>query len=445
MSEHTQLREIIFAAEIDQLKNLKIEDLNLFDIVISTLHTHFRKNNFSFDSIEHLDVLRNYLLNSALTILGAARLFKVIKPSFLLIFNGRMSQTRAMVQFCLGRKIQFATHERSLTRERFSVFYQDDCLSDQHARDIGDFMLNQPLLETQVLDVSNWILNRQNGTNHSWMNFNESNSKAAIRRRSNKKRWVMFTSSMDELVSEKRFNSPFGSQYDWILRTCEIASALDVDLVIRVHPTTKVCGANLDENSFFSSLHLKTNSNCVHILDSESKVNSYELIKTADLVLTYVSTIALESLLMGKRTYTAASNVWAHCPSMLSYRNCAKYEDFLINEVASPASSHLKGEDLIITYRFAYRFLFGSTIKLPFVEQVDHNTILLHVKDTKDFRYGTCSELDRAVDFMLGLSMMNSVSSTVPDPGILANERRVILEPQVILDSDLPMMFMADD
>jgi hypothetical protein len=407
----SEIRKMIFGMDSERLKSLNLFGINIYDLSIGSVHTHFRVNEIDLNNEVHLRTLRNYIVNAALMIVAGKIIFNEDKPDFALIFNGRMAVTRAMVEMCKTHGVRFATHERGLNRGYFLVNIDDKCTSHINAKFISDYNLRHPLKRHEVKLVKKWFNDRIGGTNINWKNFLEASKVDGVLQKSCHKRWVLFTSSTDEFVSEPDFQSPLGSQYDWILKTCEIASKNNVELIIRVHPNSygpTSTGKNLDEKKFFDSLAARTDYLNLKIIDSNKNVNSYELAKTADLVLVFASTIAIESLLLGKRTYVAANSDWIHCPSILSYLNVPEYDVFLNEEAAHGENSDLTESDLVVTYRFLYNYLFKCFINFPFIEQLSQSHNQIHAHTVQDFDVGNYIELDHVVESMLGLKNLIS-------------------------------------
>lgn len=411
--ESDEIRKMISGMDSARLKSLNLFGVNIYEISIGSVHTHFRVNEIDLNNEVHVRTLRNYMVNATLTIVAGKILLNEQKPDFALIFNGRMAVTRAMVEICKIHGVRFSTHERGLNRGYFLVNNDDKCTSHQNAKYISEYNLDHPLKKHEVKLVQKWFNERMGGKNFNWKNFLEVSDANAVHPKSEKKRWVLFTSSTDEFISEPDFQSPLGSQYEWIIKTCEIAIINNVELIIRVHPNSygsNSTGKNLDEKMFFENLKKRTDFCDLKIIDSTNNINSYELAKTADLVLVFGSTIAIESLLLGKRTYVAANSDWIHCPSVLSYLNVPEYAVFLNEEASREGGSHLSESDLIIAYRFLYNYLFNGFVNFPFIEQLSQSHNKIHAQRAQDFDVGNYIELDHVVESMLG--MKNLITRT---------------------------------
>ena len=433
-----EIKKTIMDMDSENLKNLVLFDINLYEISLGSVHTHFRINSIDMGNFEHVKTLRHYILNAALTLIAGKIIFKENKPDVALIFNGRMATTRAMVELCKDHGVRYTTHERGLTRGYFLVNVEDKCTSHQNAKYIAKYNLNHPLKNHQIQQVKKWFTDRLKGTNINWKNFLDSSRPNDLILKDGKKRWVLFTSSTDEYAAESDFSTPFGTQYDWILKTCEMASLHNVELIIRIHPNSygrHSTGKNLDEQQFFENLSLRNDFKDLKIVDSTSNVNSYDLAKTADLVLTFGSTIAMESLLLGKRTYVAANSDWIHCPSIRSYLNVSDYAEFLHEQADPKTSSQLLDSDLILAYRFMFNFLFKSFVIFPFIEQISQSQNKINAKNKHDFDVGSYKELDQVVESILGDRDLIERSGGYFDEEDLQQEKNAIWDADSMADA----------
>lgn len=434
----SEIRESIFNMDIENLKNLIIFNINLYQISVGSVHTHFRINFIDFENNEHLKTLRHYVLNAALTLIAGKIIFKEKKPDVALIFNGRMATPRAMVELCKDHGVRYTTHERGLTRGYFLVNVEDKCTSHQNAKYIAKYNLNHPLKNYQIQQVKKWFNDRLKGTNINWKNFLDSSTPNDLIKNTSNKRWVLFTSSTDEFVAEADFSSPFGTQYEWILKTCEIAKQENVELIIRIHPNSyglQSTGKNFDELKFFKNLSLRNDFKNLTLVDSTSNVNSYDLAKSADLVLTFGSTIAMESLLLGKRTYVAANSDWIHCPSIQSYLNVSDYAQFLHAQADPKTISQLLESEMVLAYRFMFNYLFKAFINFPFIEQINRSQNKIHAKNKHDFDVGSYKELDQVVESILGDRELIDRSSGYFDEEDLQREKEAIWDKGSMVDT----------
>ena len=411
------------------LQQLELFGLNLHEITVSSLQTHFRTGQINPQDSSHLTAMRAFTILTARVLIAGKALLRETKPEAALIFNGRMAPTRAFLELCKQHGVKYSTHERGMARGSFRLNQQGHCLSLSNTEFIEQHLARHPLEGHQITLVRDWLQGRIKGKNQNWKNFLQNSSNHYADARPDKTRWVLFTSSADEIGSDPIFSSPFGDQYAWIMVTCALAEALDVELVIRVHPNSSgpnATGQNIEELEFFEKLSANKSYRNLSIIKSDHAVNSYDLAASADLILAYVSTIAIEALLMGKRVYLAANSPYSRCSGVHTPNNTPDYETFLTDHRNKFEFNQTDRENVVQAYRFMYHYVFKAHIYFPFVEQLDAHQNQLNVSNALDFDVGQYKELDHAVECILGKRQVMSVDSGYFSEGDLAREREHI-------------------
>lgn len=410
VSEMQNISKMLQPLSFEELKSVVINSHNVFNISISSVHTHFRVNQLDPTNLEHLTALRNYMQLTAFSLIAASNILHEFKPVSALIFNGRMASTRAFLEVCSRHNVHYSTHERGLNRGALSIVYGDYCLSNKPHELIAKNNLNRPLKEHQVNLIKEWCKLRRTGNNTNWKAFiTEEHAEKTTFNISNKTKWSIFTSSTDEIVCAKElFYSNFSNQFEWINRTVNLAlkNPNEVELIIRVHPNSSSkfsTGHNIEEKEFFSKLKISTAGTNVTVIESDELQNSYAIVDNSDLVLCYVSSIAIESVISGKPTYVAANCEWIHCPSISNFKQHIDYENFLESRIEKE-NCKITDEEIAIAYRFLYNIIYNHNFSFPFIEQISPSKNRLTVSNTSDFSIGMFPELDRAVDCVLGIS-----------------------------------------
>ncbi len=119
---------------------------------------------------------------------------------------------------------------------------------------------------------------------------------------------VFFPSSEREFAIFPEFswwNSFDGSQKEAFLAFCRVAKSNDYQVIVRVHPVDKNAPQKIQdvfaeiENTIWQNLCEETDS---EMIESESRISSYDLIHKVDLCATYASSISVECILSGKPT-----------------------------------------------------------------------------------------------------------------------------------------------
>ena len=320
---------------LPELQEITYEDLNVYDLAISSVYTHLRINKIDSNSPLHLETIANYMLHALSTLISGSVFLAKFRPIAALVFNGRMAATRAFVELCKKHGVRVVTHERGMTRGALSIWVDDICNSTANYDYIKEKRIQRPLIEYQVDLVKQWVDDRRTGRNLNWQSFQLPNStKFDQSNKSDIVNWVLFTTSMDELVASKHITSVFTSQFNWIEQTVAIAleESTKVTLTIRVHPNSSSSistGHNMEEKTFFSSLKERLIGTNVTVIESSDSIDSYTVLDSADLVLCFASTISLESLLAKKKTFLAAYCEWSRCSGIEGTSSHQEYHVFL--------------------------------------------------------------------------------------------------------------------
>ena len=119
----------------------------------------------------------------------------------------------------------------------------------------------------------------------------------------------------------------------------------------------------------------------------------------AHLVLCYMSTLSLESVLAGKLCYFACKCAYSSCPGIVTPDKEPNYFAFLSR---AQNAAHLKVPqiDLVAAYRWVYRSYFEEEARPSFLIQFDAHNNALSLNNTNDFSLGMIRDLDDIVDFI---------------------------------------------
>lgn len=129
----------------------------------------------------------------------------------------------------------------------------------------------------------------------------------------------------------------FDGVVDWISRTYSYFKESDkVLLLIRSHPGE----INIWKGMTKLSDEIPSLKQYEFFLDSDSKVNTYDLIKLSDLVITYSGFITLESAIIKGYSLCVANNPYSELPGVITAENWEDYVDFIENNNFSNINNH---------------------------------------------------------------------------------------------------------
>jgi hypothetical protein len=133
-------------------------------------------------------------------------------------------------------------------------------------------------------------------------NYSSFQSSGNVPYKKKKYRIVFFTASEDEHESTKfqLTNLLWPSQETALKKLIQSLKCLkDYELFIRVHPTSEKRKSLKDQHKWAKF----NNESNIHVISHNSQINSYELLDSSDLAVTYGGNIAIEAVYWKKKLY----------------------------------------------------------------------------------------------------------------------------------------------
>lgn len=299
------VKEISVALNFDDLKRLK---LSFFDVgypIISTIASEFRDSEISPKAMRRR--AKWYLYEYARVVNLTNSLIKTYSLDALVVFNGRFVRENAAAEIAKSLGIPTFFHE-SAEPMTFSVSrHKPHCTKGA----FEDFLaLSTGLSEDEVISMgTDWYRNRVEGSSvaanrfhKKWVDGTGDSYKAL-----GQKNVTIFPTSDEEFIGlSSEWDLPGGlSQIDWLSAIAQALTHAGIEIVIRLHPNLQKKSKKLRKRWMKLS---KLES--VKVIKPRSKVNSYELIKNSDLVITCGSTIATEAAYLGVPVLSVGTGIY---------------------------------------------------------------------------------------------------------------------------------------
>jgi hypothetical protein len=165
-------------------------------------------------------------------------------------------------------------------------------LSRENKKKIGHSYFTDRRNKKQMgLDVGFHYLKQQK---NNFLNFNVKNKKL-----------IVFYTSTD--YEQAAVSHDYQQEKKFKVLYTAVSKVKNVHIIIRVHPDIKK--KNMTEDLKWK----KYNSNFCTVLESDDTTDSYELLKIANMIIGYTSSIIIEALYWKKKVYTLSSkNVYYH-------------------------------------------------------------------------------------------------------------------------------------
>lgn len=354
LSNYNSIKEI----SIDKFTSdiyAKVHDKYLTDQKIyslSTLYTEFKSTDYNDVNILH-DLQANY----ALGLLIGNHLLKHYTINQFLIFNGRISfyrsffsvakenEKRALVYEVpmIGRE-SFIVMENYLKIDRPKWSHNLKIFLDKYKENSTDANLNSSGLSSQ--DWFDRRINYRSDNQNSGQYNNKSYLPSEVQNKIPKtlheategKIVVFFVSSDFELLGipevEDHFEVSQKKVVEWLVEKTQIG---EFSLIIRMHPNLKN-GSRKDINEY-----MRHDGGAVSVISPSEPIDSYALARSADVVISYGSTIGLEASYMNcysvvcGTSYYQAFNIAPHVQSL-----CELDHHIKSNQIVEKASLHKK-------------------------------------------------------------------------------------------------------
>lgn len=317
--------------EVDQLDSVEsCENYISFDgVPLGALNKvgilrYFQQGQLE-ENHEILAVYKKYLSDTYRTYQIFKDYIKAMKIGKTILWSGSTGHENMIAHCSTINGVDFITQEMYIGNNSWiyktngvaiHLNYYNDWLTKR-----GELIFTQEQKE-KILELFSGM---KKGTTFS-VSYNDSTQKLALD--PSKKYAVLFTNMNFDMYVLGR-NPIFESMKQWVKETIEFwrAHLTDTTLIIRAHPgEIKLVTASVD---FISDVvELKSDDNII-FYDSNSDVNSYDLLSVANYVLTYSSTIGAEALLNDIPCISAGENMYQNFCSSPKTKNA--YFDEILN------------------------------------------------------------------------------------------------------------------
>lgn len=299
-------------------------------------------------------------------------LFEQIKPDEIITYNGRLFENRMFYDIAkvLGikytalevvggyvepyKKVSFhggLPHSVKLNTQKINALWEKSPLSDEKKTQIASSFYSRRRGGELVADIAVYTKNMKEGVLPN--DFDRSKRNIAI-----------FNSSQDEMAAlggEWETGDVFDSQLDaieFILRSCP-----NFHFYLRIHPNLK----GVDHKDHLDLYKFSKYSNLT-IIPPESEVSSYALMEACEKVVTFGSTMGIETTFWGKPSILLGRALYENLDAC--YRAKSKEEILYLLE------GKIGAKDKIGALKYAY-------FELDRLYGVDKNIIDIDVRDRK--------------------------------------------------------------
>jgi hypothetical protein len=253
------------------------------------------------------------------------------------VYNGRPFHERAVVEFAKKNHVKLKYFEiggEGFSQDRWILHEESPHDRLKHQQSIEAYCEIKPL---NFHLIESWFKKQQFLGSNSQLkesNFNNEYVK-------NPNTFVFFSSSDDEVAAiSDSWQSSWGTQLNCVSELIKYFELHpDLSLIIRVHPNQ----GNKSKRDMSRWKALKTNAKNIKIYNFDSKVDSYELLRSAKGIFTFGSTIGVECAYLRKPAALLAPARWDQLIPHRYLQTSLQIDQWVRSTVSnlSPSMEHL--------------------------------------------------------------------------------------------------------
>ena len=293
-------------SSMNELKEFKVGDLDAGMGVASSLISMVREPKPNVKQYKPF-VEKNLIMSVAVHDAIKHHL-KDIKPDIFYLFNGRYAPLRPALRAAQELGIKTFVHERAGVLNKYSLTentYPHDL--EYQKKQIDKYWDAEIDTEKMENIAASWYGDRRGGKDQSWYSFTKSQIKGNLPEgfEPTKRNIAIYNSSQDEFEAIEGWDNPYYKTQTEAIEAI-INSDLDKNIVfyLRIHPNLKGL-----KNTQIKELNDLESSNLV-VIPADSKIDSYELMDACEKIITFGSTIGIESVYWGKPSILVGRNVY---------------------------------------------------------------------------------------------------------------------------------------
>lgn len=316
-SLYQQARDSVLAADtIQDLKRLAI-DGHHYGLAIASEIISYSKSlipDLTAHRNKSLILLSQYFDSFAL----AETLIQEVRPESLVVFNGRFSAEKALVDAGKKHSLDIFYHDKANNQERF--FFAPYTPHDIPRRQSEILAALSDIKKTPSEDYDKYFADHRKGIGLiSTMPYDQRIHKSAAHSVSSEPDTTTFlfcTSSEDEFASIETTNMypGWGSQEQAVIQIARYCKTINARFILRVHPNIRT-KALFDRQLWDSTCDAVIKHGGI-AFSYNSSISTYDLVEKSSLVITAGSTIGIEALSVNKPCAVIRSCFYSNLPGL---------------------------------------------------------------------------------------------------------------------------------
>ncbi len=297
-TDHSDRVQLDFET-LDDLINYKIDDFDIGYAALSSLVSVCRDPEP--DLIAYRETLNDFLISAWQTYEQTLAFLQANSIDRVYAFNGRFAPLRGALRACQKLKVDCFLHERGCDGDHYQVFKNhlphDIAAIEVAIDDCWEAATQDPEREAVA---NSWFQDRVDRVEKVWHSFVKEQKKGRLPETWNpsQKNIAIFCSSDDEFVAiggEWR-NELYPNQATAVKQIAEDMLRLqpETHLYVRVHPNLR----DVDNQRLRDMLELKSEN--LTIIPPAAEIDTYELMRKCDTVVSFGSSVGIEATFWDK-------------------------------------------------------------------------------------------------------------------------------------------------
>jgi hypothetical protein len=337
--------------DIDDIFSLRYKNYDIGrGIAASYIST---RRNYEFQ-IEDEEFIKEMAIMCANVIENIEHQINFLKLDNIILFNGRFAEQNAIIEVCQKHNIDYSTFEKSSAQGKYKFFKNmlPHSLTSRAIEIKRLWEYADPILRAQI--GKEWFDNRQKKSTGLVKKFLAKQVNGVLPEAfdNSKTNIAFFIGSEDEHKALKEYHFKHYSNQNEAITTIikHYKDEENICFHLRVHPhLQKIDSSQMNEirNFKFSNLN---------IIHADEKVDTYELMRACDKVISFGSTTGIEATFVG-----VPSILFGH--SYFESTDCVYLPQDYAELYHLVSTKNLKPKPVESTYPFAF---YQSTVGIPF-------------------------------------------------------------------------------
>jgi Capsule polysaccharide biosynthesis protein len=371
-----------------ELRDLVVDDSDIGLSVLSSIVSILREPNLDLTCYQEL--IQSQLMTALTVHFSIMNHLQDYKPDEFILYNGRLSVLRPALRVAQKLGIQSYVHELAGVLDRYSLtsntsphdlkfmkelihnFYHDSLVSDERKREIA----------------ASWFEERQVNQDSSGFYFTKSQEIGLVPDSINSSKLIVsiFISSEDEMVAIGGWENPYYEDQNHGLEKIfsDFADDKNLQFILRIHPHLR----NVDNSQTRCLKAFGGRFRNVDVISADSKISTYSLVQSSDIVIAFGSTIGIEACYQKKVTILLGRAMYEDAKSLIKPKSHEDLVKILHASIRSkqPPKVEFHDPDWIV-YGF-FQKSYGKSFK--FVQHRDLYQVELH-------RQGSISRIQASI------------------------------------------------